>query len=114
MPNESEIRILFVDDEPHVTQALRRALRNEEFVVLTATSGSRALELLEQNDIAVVVSDERMPEQSGSELMGVPVTVTGVDIKLRSGRGRITGLEVANPSGYSSENAFRMNLITPH
>jgi len=54
---------------------------------------------------------KRVIESSGSELMGVPVTVASVDIKLSSGAGRITGLRIANPAGYTRKDAFRMDLI---
>jgi Flp pilus assembly pilin Flp len=51
-------------------------------------------------------------ENVGSELLGVPVTVASVDIKLKSGRGQISGLTIANPAGFSKENAFQMDDIT--
>jgi DNA-binding NtrC family response regulator len=58
--------ILLVDDEPNVTEALKRALRREPYHILTATSGQSALDLLGQQHIDVVVSDEQMPGMSGS------------------------------------------------
>jgi len=50
-------------------------------------------------------------EDVGSELLGVPVKVSSVKIKLKSGSGQITGLTIANPKGYSAKNAFRMDMI---
>src|ERR1700684_1643688 len=58
--------ILLVDDEPNVTDALKRALRREPYDVLTATSGAGAQELLERQHVDVVISDEQMPGMSGS------------------------------------------------
>jgi two-component system, probable response regulator PhcQ len=58
--------ILLVDDEPNVTDALKRALRREPYEILTAISGPAALELLERHPIDVVISDEQMPGMSGS------------------------------------------------
>jgi DNA-binding NtrC family response regulator len=58
--------ILLVDDEPNVTDALKRALRREPYEILTATSGPAALELLERHHVDVVISDEQMPGMSGS------------------------------------------------
>jgi len=58
--------ILLVDDEPNVTEALRRALRREPYEILTAISGAAALELLERHAVDVVISDEQMPGMSGS------------------------------------------------
>lgn len=50
-------------------------------------------------------------EVVGSELTGTQVGVGGVSIKLADGAGRITGLTVANPKGYKSDNAFSMKLL---
>ena len=61
--------ILFVDDEPAVTENLRLALRNQPYDLFTANSGPEALALLRSCPIDVVVSDERMPEMSGSEFL---------------------------------------------
>lgn len=61
--------VLLVDDEPQVLVALEDLL-SEEFVVLKTGSAGSALELLErQRDIAVVVTDQRMPKMTGDELL---------------------------------------------
>jgi two-component system, probable response regulator PhcQ len=65
-PTEASAAILLVDDEPNVTDALKRALRREPYRILTATSGAAGLELLAKQRIDVVVSDEQMPGMSGS------------------------------------------------
>jgi diguanylate cyclase (GGDEF)-like protein/PAS domain S-box-containing protein len=62
-------RILLVDDEPQVLVALEDAL-SDDFVVLSTDEPERALRLAqEQPEIAVVISDQRMPLMSGSELL---------------------------------------------
>jgi two-component system, probable response regulator PhcQ len=61
--------ILLVDDEPNVTEALKRAFRREPYELLTATSGAAALELLQRERVEVVVSDEQMPGMCGSEFL---------------------------------------------
>jgi DNA-binding NtrC family response regulator len=61
--------ILLVDDEPQVTDALKRALRREPYEVLTATSGAAGQELLDSHRVDVVISDEQMPGISGSEFL---------------------------------------------
>ena len=68
MPQSADT-ILLVDDEPQVTDALKRALRREPYVFLTATSGAEAQQLLERQHVDVVVSDEQMPGMSGSEFL---------------------------------------------
>jgi two-component system, probable response regulator PhcQ len=65
----STATILLVDDEPQVTDALKRALRREPYEILTATSGAAGLELLESHRVDVVISDEQMPGMSGSEFL---------------------------------------------
>lgn len=61
-----QARILFVDDEPRVTEALKRSLRREPYDIFTADSAAGALQVLATHDIDVVVSDERMPAMAGS------------------------------------------------
>jgi len=51
-------------------------------------------------------------EDVGSEVTGTRVSVTGVELELTSGKGRITGLTIDNPPGYSSPYAFKMSDIT--
>ncbi len=66
MTNET---ILFVDDEVNVLQSMKRQLR-KRFTVLTSESGADALALLKkQGPVAVIVSDMRMPEMDGIQLL---------------------------------------------
>jgi serine/threonine-protein kinase len=61
-------RILFVDDEERILNALRSVFRMS-YEVHTATNGHVALELLHRHRPHVVVSDQRMPEMTGVELL---------------------------------------------
>ena len=62
-------KVLFVDDEPNVLQAIRRGLR-KQFDVHTAEGGEAALQLLrDDGQFAVIVSDMRMPGMNGVELL---------------------------------------------
>ncbi len=54
---------------------------------------------------------ERQIEKIGSQITGTKVSVSSVDIKLRKGSGAINGLVIANPPGYKSDYAFRMDTI---
>jgi response regulator RpfG family c-di-GMP phosphodiesterase len=60
--------VLFVDDEPRILNTMRILFRRS-YDVLTATSGAEALALLRQHAVDVVVSDQRMPEMTGIELL---------------------------------------------
>ncbi len=63
------IVILCVDDEPNVLEGLTLHLRRK-YQVLTATSGSQGLELLRAHpEVAVVVSDMRMPGMDGAAFL---------------------------------------------
>src|SRR4051812_29250328 len=69
MRNMAKPRVLFVDDEPNVLSGIRRGLRND-FDVHTAESGAEALRLIASSEpFAVIVSDCRMPEMDGVELL---------------------------------------------
>ena len=61
--------ILLVDDEPEILFSLRGLLRHD-FEVFTAESAVAALEILQARPIHIVMTDQRMPEITGSELMG--------------------------------------------
>lgn len=63
------IRVLLVDDEPEVTAALRVVLRPYRFDIFTAASGFEGLRVLEETEVDVVVSDERMAGMSGAEFL---------------------------------------------
>jgi len=62
-------RVLFVDDEPQVLRGIRDVVRKEPYDTLLASSAQDALDILSQNQVDVVVSDERMPVMTGSELL---------------------------------------------
>ena len=62
-------RILFVDDEENILLSIQRSLRGEPLEILTASSAARALEILARESVDVIVSDDRMPGMSGSDLL---------------------------------------------
>src|SRR6266852_3752111 len=61
-------KILIVDDEAANLRALERLFRKDH-QVLTAQSGDEALAVLEQHDVALLVTDQRMPGMTGIELL---------------------------------------------
>ncbi|MDD5249821.1 MAG: EAL domain-containing protein [Rhodocyclaceae bacterium] len=61
--------LLIVDDEENVLHAIRRLLRSEGYRILVAASGAAALDLLGKNDVGVILSDQRMPGMTGTELL---------------------------------------------
>ncbi|WP_341732001.1 response regulator [Microcoleus sp. EPA2] len=66
-------KMLVVDDEPDNLDLLYRTFRRD-FNVLKAESGIRALEVLEsEGEVAVIISDQRMPEMKGTEFLSKTV-----------------------------------------
>lgn len=59
--------LLFVDDEPLILQSLNMLF--DEYTVFMAESGVEALEILRQHEIDVIISDQRMPQMSGVDLL---------------------------------------------
>ena len=71
--NRSKLKLLVVDDEADNLDLLYRTFRRD-FQVYRADSAFSALELLEQNgEMAVIISDQRMPEMNGTEFLGKTV-----------------------------------------
>ena len=62
-------RVLVVDDEESVRDALSRFLRSRGFDAVTAHSGAVALERLRQESFDIVLCDVNMPEMTGTELV---------------------------------------------
>ncbi len=62
------IRILFVDDEERILRSLAMQFRRQ-YQVLTETDPCRALERLRSEPVHILVSDQRMPQMSGAELL---------------------------------------------
>jgi two-component system response regulator HupR/HoxA len=65
---EPTTTILLVDDEPRVLDALE-AILAAEFRVFRAESGDDALRLLQAEEVAVILTDYRMPRMTGVELL---------------------------------------------
>lgn len=62
-------QLLFVDDEPSILNALKRAFRGKGYAIRGATSGAEGLALLEQQPADLVLSDMRMPEMDGAQFL---------------------------------------------
>ncbi|SDU26136.1 response regulator [Halopseudomonas salegens] len=62
------IRIMFVDDEERILRSLALQFRRH-YQVLTESNPLRALQRLQQEPVDIIVSDQRMPQMSGSQLL---------------------------------------------
>jgi DNA-binding NtrC family response regulator len=61
--------ILAVDDDPNALFGLTQILIDEGFKVISASNGLEALKVLKNNSINIVITDERMPDLSGLDLL---------------------------------------------
>jgi len=69
--NHSKVRILIVDDEPSMREMLRIVLRRDGYDVQLADSGREAITQLRQNNFDLLLSDIKMPDVSGVDVLRV-------------------------------------------
>lgn len=62
-------KILLLDDEVNILRALERVLRRADYDVYSSTDAANALQLLQQHDIKIIISDYRMPGMNGAEFL---------------------------------------------
>ncbi len=65
---DDKLNLLFVDDEKQILTSLN-TLFDTDYNVFTATNGPNALEIISNNTIDIIVSDQRMPEMQGIDLL---------------------------------------------
>lgn len=61
--------LLLVDDEENILSSLRRLLRRDGYTIVTANGGEEGLKRLAEQEIDVIVSDQRMPGMTGVEFL---------------------------------------------
>jgi len=67
---EEQVRILLVDDEINVLRSLERNFLDEEYEILTASSGTEGFSILQDvSPVQVVISDFRMPQMNGVDFL---------------------------------------------
>lgn len=68
MPTPAKRPILVVDDEPDILHSLKALLRRE-YEVHTANSGIEAMKVLQEHTIHLVMTDQRMPQMTGVDVL---------------------------------------------
>ncbi|MFT4678212.1 MAG: two-component system sensor histidine kinase/response regulator [Flavobacteriales bacterium] len=63
---KEKIRILYLDDEEHNLTSFKAAFRRD-YKIFTTTTAQEAVQILSENDIQIVISDQKMPNISGVE-----------------------------------------------
>lgn len=66
--NDQKPNILYVDDELHNLEAFAASFRRY-YNIFTANSGKKALEILKEQPIALIITDQRMPEMTGIQFL---------------------------------------------
>jgi len=69
LPTPEPAQLLLVDDEPRLLASLSALLSNQGFVLITAASGTEAMQKLSQTHFDLVLLDLRLPDMSGHEIM---------------------------------------------
>jgi response regulator RpfG family c-di-GMP phosphodiesterase len=75
------ISILYVDDEANNLIAFRAVFRTK-YTVFTALSGLEGLEILSENDIQIIITDQRMPNMTGVEFLEEVITKYPTPIRI--------------------------------
>ncbi len=69
MAEDTRPLILIVDDEEMVRLALEMVLQSEGYRTVTAGDGVEAIEILGREDVALVITDMKMPRADGQEVL---------------------------------------------
>jgi two-component system, sensor histidine kinase and response regulator len=73
--------IVCIDDESHNNEALERLLR-KKYNVLTALTPAEGLKLIKEHQPALIISDQRMPQMTGVELLKKSVELSPASIRI--------------------------------
>lgn len=64
----NKVKVLVVDDEPSVTDALKLILEDEGYEVVTALSGREGVRRIQEQRFDVTITDLRLPDMTGIDL----------------------------------------------
>ncbi|MCB9252901.1 MAG: response regulator [Flavobacteriales bacterium] len=78
---EEKVHVLYVDDEEHNLNAFKASFRRD-FKVYIAESAAVAKDILANNEIHVLITDQRMPVTTGSELLKEAVKINPDQIRI--------------------------------
>lgn len=93
-------RILVVDDEASIRDFCSRVLTRAGYQVLIASSGEEALNRLRQGPVDMVISDIRMPNVSGLEILqGAKALYPSISVVLITGFGTAQTIDRARQAG---------------
>lgn len=99
-PKNTLSTLLIVDDEERICLALKRLFRQDGYTIHIATSPDEARGILSQQDINVIISDQRMPQELGTHFLnGVQKTHPNIIRMILSGYADINDITEAMDAG---------------
>ncbi|GMQ29381.1 response regulator [Algoriphagus confluentis] len=78
---EEKIKVLYVDDEENNLQAFKATFRRD-YKVFLAISAEEGEKILKEEDIDIIITDQRMPEKTGVEFLESIIPVHPKPIRL--------------------------------
>jgi two-component system NtrC family response regulator len=88
--NIKKYKILIVDDEPSITDLLGDYLSQEGYTAQTTTSPLEALEIAEEGEVKIMLTDIKMPDMSGIELLEKVKQINGlIQVIIMTGYGSL-------------------------
>lgn len=91
-------KILVIDDDRLVLKSLKRLLENEGYIICCAENGQQAIDLIDQTELDLIISDIRMPGANGIE--------TAHDIRGMFKKKNKEIIPIIFITGYSDENSY--------
>ena len=107
-------KILVVDDDSASVEAVIEVLEREGYDLFAASGGREALETLEAEDIDVVITDEKMPDLSGIDLLKhIKDNYPYTQVIILTGYGSIDGAVEATRAGADGylEKPIQINIL---
>lgn len=94
--------ILVIDDEKNIREGLAMALEDEGYEVITADNGKTGLDIALKDEVDLVITDLKMPEISGEEVLREVISKTpGVPVIVLTGHGTVeTAVEAMRMGAY--------------
>ncbi len=74
--------ILVVDDEENILKSIQRLLADSSYEIMTADNAGKALEIIKNNSISVIISDNKMPGTLGIDLLAQVKTISPDTVRI--------------------------------
>lgn len=95
-----KFKILVIDDEKNIREGLQIALEDEGYEVITAADGAEGLRKARRDDADLIITDLRMPEISGEEILHEVISkMPGIPVIVLTGHGTIETAVAAMQTG---------------